>query len=78
MLRELAYAKLNLVLHVGPRRDDGLHHLCSLFASIDLADEITAEPLERGQDVVECEGVPGDNLAARAPAVGFRRWRSPS
>ena len=66
MVRELAYAKLNLVLHVGPRRGDGLHPLCSLFASIDLADEITAEPLEGGEDVVECEGVAGDNLAALA------------
>ena len=41
MLRELAYAKLNLVLHVGPPRDDGMHPICSLFASIDLADELT-------------------------------------
>ena len=72
MLRELAYAKLNLVLHVGPRRDDGLHPLCSLFASIDLADELTAEPLEAGDDVVECRGVSGDNLAARA----LREFRS--
>ena len=72
MLRELAYAKLNLVLHVGPRRDDGLHPLCSLFASIDLADELTAEPLEAGDDVVECQGVSGDNLAARA----LREFRS--
>jgi 4-diphosphocytidyl-2-C-methyl-D-erythritol kinase len=72
VLRELAYAKLNLVLHVGPRRDDGLHPLCSLFASIDLADELTAEPLEAGDDVVECQGVSGDNLAARA----LREFRS--
>ena len=66
MLRELAYAKLNLILHVGPRRPDGLHPIASLFASIDLADEVTAEPLEHGDDIVECPGVPGDNLAARA------------
>ena len=72
MLRELAYAKLNLVLHVGPRRDDGLHPICSLFASIDLADEVTAEPLNAGDDVVDCEGVPGHNLAARA----LREFRS--
>jgi 4-diphosphocytidyl-2-C-methyl-D-erythritol kinase len=68
VLRELAYAKLNLVLHVGPRRPDGLHPIASLFASIDLADEVTAEPLEQGEDIVECPGVPGDNLAARALA----------
>jgi 4-diphosphocytidyl-2-C-methyl-D-erythritol kinase len=68
MPRELAYAKLNLVLHVGARRADGLHPLCSLVASIDLADELIAEPKESGEDSVECEGVPGDNLAARALA----------
>ncbi len=68
MPRELAYAKLNLVLHVGARREDGMHPVCSLVASIDLADEVIAEPKESGEDSVECEGVPGDNLAARALA----------
>ena len=68
MVRELAYAKLNLVLHVGPRRDDGMHPVCSLVASIDLADEVVAEPKESGEDSVECQGVPGHNLAARALA----------
>jgi 4-diphosphocytidyl-2-C-methyl-D-erythritol kinase len=68
VLRELAYAKLNLVLHVGPRRDDGMHPLCSLVASIELADEVVAEPKESGEDTVECQGVAGDNLAARALA----------
>ena len=68
MVRELAYAKLNLVLHVGRRRDDGMHPVCTLVASIDLADEVVAEPKESGEDTVECEGVPGNNLAARALA----------
>jgi len=68
VLRELAYAKLNLVLHVGPPRDDGMHPICSLVASIDLADEVTAEPKEAGGDTVECRGVAGHNLAARALA----------
>ncbi len=74
MAPELAYAKLNLVLHVGPPRDDGLHPVCSLFASIDLADEVTAEPLDGGEDSVECAGVPGHNLAERALA-DFRSRR---
>jgi 4-diphosphocytidyl-2-C-methyl-D-erythritol kinase len=64
--RELAYAKLNLVLQVGRPREDGLHPICSLIASIDLADEVTAEPCEAGADSVDCPGVPDDNLAARA------------
>ena len=65
--RERAYAKLNLILHVGPPRDaDGLHPLCSLFASIDLADEIDGSPKAAGYDSVECPGVPGRNLALDA------------
>ena len=68
VLREFAYAKLNLVLHVGPPRDDGLHPICSLMASIDLADELTAIPSESGADSVDAPGVPGENLAARALA----------
>jgi 4-diphosphocytidyl-2-C-methyl-D-erythritol kinase len=68
VIRERAYAKLNLVLHVGPPREDGLHPLCSLIASIGLADDVTAEQSGSGGDIVECRGVPGDNLAARALA----------
>ena len=68
VLRELAYAKLNLVLHVGRPREDGLHPICSLMASIDLADELTATPLDSGSDTVICPSVPGDNLAERALA----------
>jgi 4-diphosphocytidyl-2-C-methyl-D-erythritol kinase len=75
VLRELAYAKLNLVLHVGRPREDGLHPICSLIASIDLADEVTAEPSHSGADSIECKGVPGDNLAARALAEFRSRAR---
>lgn len=68
MLRECAHAKLNLVLHVGPPREDGLHPVCSLMASIELADELIATPRDSGGDVVHCPGVQGENLAARALA----------
>jgi 4-diphosphocytidyl-2-C-methyl-D-erythritol kinase len=68
VVRDLAYAKLNLVLHVGHPREDGLHPICSLVASIDLADEVTAEPRDSGGDSVHCAGVSGHNLAARALA----------
>jgi 4-diphosphocytidyl-2-C-methyl-D-erythritol kinase len=64
MITEVAPAKVNLVLHVGPRRDDGLHDLCSLFASLELADDVKVEPSER--DEVVCPGVSGPNLAAAA------------
>jgi 4-diphosphocytidyl-2-C-methyl-D-erythritol kinase len=73
-VRERAYAKLNLVLHVGRPRPDGLHPLCSIFASIDLADEIEVRPA--GADQVECPAVDGPNLAAAALAA--YRERIPS
>lgn len=75
MIRERAPAKVNLLLHVGGRRDDGLHELCSLFASVSLADEVVVEPAERDQ--VVCPGVGGTNLAGTAVAL-FRRDVDPS
>ena len=66
MIRERAFAKLNLVLRVGPPSPGGMHPLASLFASIDLADEIEIRGAGGGDDVVVCERVAGENLAARA------------
>jgi 4-diphosphocytidyl-2-C-methyl-D-erythritol kinase len=68
-VHELAPAKLNLVLHVGAPRPDGLHPICSIFASLDLADEVEVHPTEGAGDTVECEGVDGRNLAAAALAA---------
>ena len=71
-----APAKLNLCLFLGPRREDGLHELCSLFEPLALADPIAVEEAER--DEVVCAGVEGENLAARALA-GLRElgWERP-
>ena len=76
MIREQAPAKVNLVLQVGDVRADGLHELCSLFASLELADELTVETRGDGGaprrgatgDEVVCAGVAGPNLATRALA----------
>jgi 4-diphosphocytidyl-2-C-methyl-D-erythritol kinase len=74
--RILAPAKLNLCLFLGPRRDDGLHSLCSLFEPLTLADEIEVSAAER--DEVACPGVEGENLAARALAgLRERGWDRP-
>ncbi len=75
-MRIHAPAKLNLCLYLGPRRDDGLHELCSLFEPLALADAIEVSEAER--DEVLCAGVEGENLAARALA-GLRGagWESP-
>jgi 4-diphosphocytidyl-2-C-methyl-D-erythritol kinase len=68
-----APAKLNLCLYLGPRREDGLHELCSLFEPLALGDPI--EVREAGRDEVACPGVEGENLAARAlAALRDRGW----
>jgi 4-diphosphocytidyl-2-C-methyl-D-erythritol kinase len=73
VIREQAPAKVNLVLQVGDVRADGLHELCSLFASLELADELTIDTREDGrargndaEDEVVCAGVTGPNLATNA------------
>ncbi len=45
-LSELAPAKVNLCLHVGPVRADGYHPLASLVAFADVGDRVTVEPAE--------------------------------
>jgi len=67
MIEERAHAKVNLVLRVGPPRPDGYHPLCSLFASLELADRVLVEPAKR--DEVVCVGVDGANLADTALAA---------
>ena len=51
------------------RGPNGLHPICSIFASLDLADELHARPGGTTADTVECEGVDGPNLAAAALAA---------
>jgi 4-diphosphocytidyl-2-C-methyl-D-erythritol kinase len=63
----IAAAKLNLCLYLGPRRDDGLHEICSLFQPLALADRIVVAASER--DEVVCPGVEGPNLAQAALAA---------
>jgi 4-diphosphocytidyl-2-C-methyl-D-erythritol kinase len=68
-----APAKLNLCLLLGPRRDDGLHELCSVFEALTLADRIVV--IDDEADAVVCEGVEDTNLAAIAlAALRGRGW----
>lgn len=46
MICETAPAKVNLYLHVGPVRADGLHELQSLFVFADEGDVVTAAPAQ--------------------------------
>ncbi len=80
-------AKINLHLQVLGRREDGFHELRSLFSSVDLFDDLVAEPAPDGcleLQVAPSGSVENDerNLVLRAAralweATGgrMRRWR---
>ncbi|NAZ82133.1 4-(cytidine 5'-diphospho)-2-C-methyl-D-erythritol kinase, partial [Kineococcus sp. R8] len=71
-----APAKVNLLLQVGPRRDDGFHDLLTVFQALSLHEDVTATPAPAGRwdvrvsgtDGTDVRAVPldGSNLAVRA------------
>ncbi|HOI12157.1 MAG TPA: 4-(cytidine 5'-diphospho)-2-C-methyl-D-erythritol kinase [Myxococcota bacterium] len=73
MSRDACFAKINLCLHVGPRRADGFHPLGSVVVPVPWADELEVEAapgsgrvdlaLAPGGDPVPADGT---NLAVRA------------
>jgi 4-diphosphocytidyl-2-C-methyl-D-erythritol kinase len=60
-----ACAKVNLLLRVGPRREDGYHELVTLIARISLADVLLIS--DAPETSVDCAAIPGgDTLVTRA------------
>ena len=57
-MRETAYAKINLALHVRRRRDDGYHELETLFAFVDDGDQLSARIADRDELRVTGEFAP--------------------
>ena len=73
-MRETAYAKINLALHVRRRREDGYHELKTLFAFVDAGDVLTARSAEADsvQVLGEFGGAldnPFDNIVAKTLSV---------
>lgn len=69
-LSEIAYAKINLALHVRRRREDGYHELETLFAFVDDGDRLTAKYADEDRITVSGEFAgsldnPFDNILAR-------------
>ena len=62
-----APAKLNLCLYLGPRREEGLHEIASLFCPLTLADRVVVT--DAHVDEVVCPGIEGANLAGEALAA---------
>jgi len=70
-MREIAYAKLNLALHVRAREADGYHRIETIFAFCEDGDVLTAELAEELSLVVtgpfaDALAGEGDNLVLRA------------
>ncbi|MEK7817167.1 MAG: hypothetical protein AAB281_02820, partial [Actinomycetota bacterium] len=68
MLEGKAPAKINLCLHVGPRRQDGYHPVCSLMEKIDLFDCLKAERAAEGISVRGSEADVSDGGGANLGA----------
>lgn len=71
-MKVLAHAKINLLLTVGARRDDGLHELVSVMQQVAFADTLTIDPADALTLTVSPEGAApedGTNLVARAAAA---------
>lgn len=69
-----AYAKINLMLDILSRLDNGYHDLFMLMQSVGLYDEVTVEKTDTGKIEISCDvpGIPCDerNIAHKA-AVAF-------
>ena len=84
-VHEKAYAKLNISLDVGKRREDGFHEMTMVMQSISLADAVTVTLNDTGRVRARTSlpFIPGDerNLAVKAAlcylaAIG-RQGRGP-
>ncbi len=67
-MRETAYAKINLALHVRRRREDGYHALETLFAFVDAGDVLTAKLA--AEDTLHVVGEFSGLLATGLPSLG--------
>lgn len=73
MIKEKAYAKINLGLDVLRRRPDGYHEVKMIMQTVDICDDLTFEQSAEPGVHLEIEGADlpadGDNLICRAAAL---------
>jgi 4-diphosphocytidyl-2-C-methyl-D-erythritol kinase len=61
--RLAAQAKVNLALRVGPRGADGYHDVATIYARIDLTDDVVVRPLRSGVTIrVVRDGAPDESV----------------
>lgn len=76
IIKEKAYAKLNLSLDVLGKREDGYHNMCMLMQTVSLCDELEITETDSGtvRALSSLPYIPGDerNLAVKAAKVYLR------
>jgi 4-diphosphocytidyl-2-C-methyl-D-erythritol kinase len=71
-MEELAHAKVNLLLRVLRRREDGFHEIETLIAPVSLHDSLLIEPADRLEFYCDQPALAGDdNLVVRAARAFF-------
>ena len=71
--RIAAQAKVNLALHIGGRDADGYHELATIFARIDLADDVVVRTLRSGARIgVTRAGMPDEWVGPPERNLGLR------
>lgn len=81
-MRELTLpspAKLNLMLHITGRREDGYHELQTVFQLLDIADTVTICANRSGELQLDCPAIPipqEQNLAWRAASLLQQQYGS--
>jgi len=74
-----SYAKINLHLAVGDKREDGFHDIQSIFAKIDLYDEIKIEAKEDSVLFINIEGLENCELKSEDTiSKAIRLWSEES
>jgi 4-diphosphocytidyl-2-C-methyl-D-erythritol kinase len=75
--RLAAQAKVNLVLRIGPRGPDGYHEVVTIFARVDLADDIVVRTLRSGITIhVARDGMPDESVGPPERNLALRAARA--
>jgi len=70
-----SYAKLNLMLDVVEKREDGYHNIVSLFQEISLHDTIKVKFIKEGFEIDSTRPLPDDNTLHRAYKVFREKFK---
>ena len=79
-IKVYCYAKINLTLDIGAKRQDGYHDITTIMQSISLCDKVTISTNNSGKITLSCnvDGVPCDerNIAYKCAAAFYNAYNA--